>query len=412
MRSRRFKLKGKSEPFELYGIGWDKTKLREAAQVIRDRGWYARVIPTKKDKDVGMQRYGVFIRPNRFKSLSPEVLPTVTVALDRKTWTPYHPSIPHQATHIGQSLGWSWGMDPNKSASTTIFNRKKTMLRCPRCGITQEHRITAGGAQQRCSCSRSLTMRHEILAPIKLYHGTDINFEEFNDDYLIGGSAWFTSNKAKADSGYEGARGKGVVIKREFDEGELNLATPDDEDKYLRAQLESMGYDGIKYPGEDDDVYEIWNYRKLRKFNKKKTPELSGLRRNIMGTTSFTLKGGSMRKPQEFIIYPKNENDGLPPYIFQIQSDTRIGLIDMKNGGRMLAAPPVSSGAYFVHLQFALDNKTAQSLGTLEKSDYEALFDAIGATANTWGDRTEVITTDNTGAGLDFLNSVKDSGLE
>ena len=150
-----------------------------------------------------------------------------------------------------------------------------------------------------------------------------------------------------------------------------------------------------------------------KQYNKEiKTPELSGLRRNIMGTTSFTLKGGSMRKPQEFIIYPKNENDGLPPYIFQIQSDTRIGLIDMKNGGRMLATPPVSSGAYGVHLQFALENKTAQSLGTLEKSDYEALFDAIGATANTWGDRTEVITTDNTGAGLDFLNSVKDSGLE
>ncbi len=153
--------------------------------------------------------------------------------------------------------------------------------------------------------------------------------------------------------------------------------------------------------------------KEAKQYNKEiKTPELSGLRRNIMGTTSFTLKGGSMRKPQEFIIYPKNENDGLPPYIFQIQSDTRIGLIDMKNGGRMLATPPVSSGAYGVHLQFALENKTAQSLGTLEKSDYEALFDAIGATANTWGDRTEVITTDNTGAGLDFLNSVKDSGLE
>lgn len=143
-------------------------------------------------------------------------------------------------------------------------------------------------------------------------------------------------------------------------------------------------------------------------YMKKKdpTPELTGLRRNIMGTTSFTLKGGSMRKPQEFIIYPKNENDGLPPYVFTIQSDTRIGLIDMKNGGRILAAPPVSSGAYFIHLQFALGNKTAQSLGTLEKSDYEALFDAIGATANTWDDRIEVIRTDNTGAGFDFLNSV------
>lgn len=119
---------------------------------------------------------------------------------------------------------------------------------------------------------------------IKIYHGTDREFNEFNDDFLFNGSAWFTTDKELAMKGYSGAKGKGIVVEREFEESQLNLATPEDEDKYLRVQLEAMGYDGIKYPregkkryfinnegkkqlswGSADDVYEIWNYQKLKK---------------------------------------------------------------------------------------------------------------------------------------------------
>jgi hypothetical protein len=103
---------------------------------------------------------------------------------------------------------------------------------------------------------------------IKIYHGTDRKFNEFNDDFLTWGSAWFTTDRKLALEGYDGARGKGVVVEREFEESELNLATPADEDRYLRAQLREMGYDGIKYPYgkfSTDDVYEIWNYDKLKK---------------------------------------------------------------------------------------------------------------------------------------------------
>tara|TARA_Y100001972_G_scaffold42156_2_gene52007 strand:+ start:1526 stop:2932 length:1407 start_codon:yes stop_codon:yes gene_type:complete len=138
----------------------------------------------------------------------------------------------------------------------------------------------------------------------------------------------------------------------------------------------------------------------------KKVPEISRIRRNIMGTTSFDLKGGKMRKPQDFIIYPKPKNDTYPPYIFQIQSDTRIGLIDMRNG-RIIATPPQQNGAYGIHLAFYLNNKGMQSLGTLEESDYKALFDAIGASSQDWETEPSIIKSDNTGAGQDFFNSVK-----
>ena len=48
-----------------------------------------------------------------------------------------------------------------------------------------------------------------------------------------------------------------------------------------------------------------------------------------------------------------------------------------------------------------------QSLGTLEESDYKALFDAIGASSQDWETEPSIIKSDNTGAGQDFFNSVK-----
>ena len=162
--------------------------------------------------------------------------------------------------------------------------------------------------------------------------------------------------------------------------------------------------------GWSDDNYDYDSLDKeigIRLYNSKKNvPGISRIRRNIMGTTSFDLKGGKMRKSQDFIIYPKNSNDGYPPYIFQIQSKTRIGLVDMRTG-KIIATPPVSSGAYGVHLSFYINEKAMQSLGTLEEEDYKALFDAIGANSQDWESEPSMIKTDNTGAGQEFFNSVK-----
>ena len=75
---------------------------------------------------------------------------------------------------------------------------------------------------------------------------------------------------------------------------------------------------------------------------------LGNIHKNIMGTTSFDLRIEGMRKNQDFIVYPmQSDNSG---HIIKIQSDTRIGNIDITTGkGKM--SKPHSSGAYSIHLQ-------------------------------------------------------------
>jgi hypothetical protein len=76
------------------------------------------------------------------------------------------------------------------------------------------------------------------------------------------------------------------------------------------------------------------------------TAEISKIRKNIMGTTSFDMKIQGMRKFQDFIIYPMhNESKEI-----KIQSSTRMGIINLETGkGKMSKSH--SSGAYFIHLQ-------------------------------------------------------------
>lgn len=73
--------------------------------------------------------------------------------------------------------------------------------------------------------------------------------------------------------------------------------------------------------------------------------EFGKFRKNIMGTLSFEMKLPSMRKMQDFIVYPVNEKTN---YI-TIQSDTRFGKIEMTTG-RGLMSQSHANGAYAVHL--------------------------------------------------------------
>ena len=75
---------------------------------------------------------------------------------------------------------------------------------------------------------------------------------------------------------------------------------------------------------------------------------LGNIHKNILGTTSFELRIEGMRKNQDFIVYPIQSNNNRQT--IQIQSDTRIGIIDMTTGkGKMSKFH--SSGAYDLHLQ-------------------------------------------------------------
>lgn len=119
--------------------------------------------------------------------------------------------------------------------------------------------------------------------------------------------------------------------------------------------------------------------------------QLSNIHRNIMGTISFDLKIKGMRKPQDFIVYPIAAGESNKS--IKIQSDTRIGKIDL-NGGVGVMSQSHAGGAYGVHL--AMDKKTVFKLSD---ADLETLKVRISGTA---GDRvgSRGIVTDNSGASM------------
>ena len=119
--------------------------------------------------------------------------------------------------------------------------------------------------------------------------------------------------------------------------------------------------------------------------------QLSNIHSNIMGTISFDLKIKGMRKPQDFIVYPIAAGESNKS--IKIQSDTRIGKIDLI-GGVGVMSQSHAGGAYGVHL--AMDKKTVFKLSD---ADLGTLKARISGTA---GDRVGSmgISSDNSGASM------------
>ena len=92
----------------------------------------------------------------------------------------------------------------------------------------------------------------------------------------------------------------------------------------------------------------------------------SMIRKNNLGTTSFTAKFKGMRKEQEFVVYPKDAASKTNKVT--IQSDTRIGQIDLLTGETFLSAS-IPNEAYGMHLALAKHVETVpeDQLETLKK---------------------------------------------
>ena len=119
---------------------------------------------------------------------------------------------------------------------------------------------------------------------------------------------------------------------------------------------------------------------------------LSNIHRNIMGTVSFDAKFPGMRKPQDFIVYPMKEAQA---YI-EIQSDTRIGVIQLESGTVTLSKPK-PNGAYMIHLN------GASIVDRLDSETLLLLKSAIMATASGKAGTNGIVYTDNSGA-LEVFN--------
>lgn len=117
---------------------------------------------------------------------------------------------------------------------------------------------------------------------------------------------------------------------------------------------------------------------------------ITNIHKNIMGTTSFDMKVGNMRKAQDFIVYPISK--GEQAKVLLIQSSTRIARLDI-NTGKGIMSQAHSNGAYGHHLQ--LDKLIPFELSPL---DTQALRMSIFVTADSKAGSNGVMFTDNSGA--------------
>ena len=114
---------------------------------------------------------------------------------------------------------------------------------------------------------------------------------------------------------------------------------------------------------------------------------ITNIRKNCVGTISFDGKFHGFRKFFNFIVYPMKQAQPCA----MVQSDTRIGWINLTTGAVALC-PPVSSGAYQPHLRLATH------IDTLNAEELLMLKAQIMATASKQAGGNGVIQCDNSGA--------------
>ena len=115
---------------------------------------------------------------------------------------------------------------------------------------------------------------------------------------------------------------------------------------------------------------------------------ITNCRKNCMGTVSFDGLFPGMRKPQDFVVYPMNDAADLA----KIQSDTRIGVIDMQSGSIALSRPR-AGGAYAAHLS------GAAIVGRLPAEELLIVKTAIMSTAHGMAGTNGMVYCDNSAAG-------------
>ncbi len=118
---------------------------------------------------------------------------------------------------------------------------------------------------------------------------------------------------------------------------------------------------------------------------------ITNYHKNIMGTVSFDGKFGSMRKTQDFIVYPMQDSGP----IIQIQSDNRMGQINL-NTGELILSPPASGHAGFLWLQISVARKTVLK-ETISSEELEMLRKWIKSTGGLSVGES-IVKSDNTGA--------------
>ena len=91
---------------------------------------------------------------------------------------------------------------------------------------------------------------------------------------------------------------------------------------------------------------------------------MNNFRKNSLGTLAFDFQIQGMRKSQNFVTYPLAKDQKR----ITIQSDTRIGQIDLETG-RGCMSRSHAGGAFFVHL--AMDTLVRFELSATELQEFK-----------------------------------------
>jgi hypothetical protein len=116
---------------------------------------------------------------------------------------------------------------------------------------------------------------------------------------------------------------------------------------------------------------------------------ITNIHKNRMGTVSFDGKFDGMRKAQDFIVYPMHAGNDASRA--KIQSDTRIGAVDL-NTGAVILSPSRAGGSYGVHMALA------KLAGTLSGEELLLLKAGIFGTAHGHAGSNGIVYTDNSAA--------------
>jgi hypothetical protein len=121
---------------------------------------------------------------------------------------------------------------------------------------------------------------------------------------------------------------------------------------------------------------------------------ISNIRKNSMGTTSFDGKFGKMRKAQDFIVYPINDQTET----LQIQSENRFGIVKIADGKMVLSG----NHGFANHIRLQMDIIANKAEAIQIPSDMmESLLSAIRGTSSPMaGNNTMHIFCDNSKAHL------------
>lgn len=116
---------------------------------------------------------------------------------------------------------------------------------------------------------------------------------------------------------------------------------------------------------------------------------ISNMKKNCMGTLSFDGQFPGMRKAQDFCVYPISDED---PEDIKIQSDTRMGSINLKSGWLTMSNAH-ANGAYHHHLM--LEGSKVYKLSAEELFMLKA---QVMATASGHAGTNGIVFCDNKGA--------------